>query len=85
MAGRVFIVADVRTGQRERLAGAIDKYMPDAQATRPDGGLFISVTLPEGTQTTTVRTAAVSAFCVCPSAPSPRSKLTMASGGWPTR
>ncbi len=34
---------------------AIDKYMPDAAATRPDGGFFISVTLPEGTSTTTVR------------------------------
>ena len=37
---------------------AIDKYMPDAQATRPDGGFFISVTLPEGTLTTAVRAAA---------------------------
>jgi 2-aminoadipate transaminase len=37
---------------------AIDKYMPDAVATRPDGGFFISLTLPEGIQTTTVRLAA---------------------------
>ncbi len=37
---------------------AIDKYMPDAVATRPDGGFFLSVTLPEGTSTTAVRTAA---------------------------
>lgn len=37
---------------------AIDQYMPDAQATRPDGGFFISVTLPEGTLTTEVRAAA---------------------------
>jgi len=37
---------------------AIDKYMPDAQATRPDGGFFISVTLPEGVNTTKVREAA---------------------------
>jgi 2-aminoadipate transaminase len=34
---------------------AIDKYMPDAVATRPAGGFFISLTLPEGTQTTAVR------------------------------
>src|SRR4029434_6371123 len=27
---------------------ALDKYMPTAQATRPDGGFFISLTLPEG-------------------------------------
>jgi len=37
---------------------AIDKYMPDAVATRPDGGFFISLTLPEGIQTTAVRLAA---------------------------
>ena len=37
---------------------AIDQHMPEAQATRPDGGFFISVTLPEGTQTTAVRAAA---------------------------
>ncbi|MBI2962246.1 MAG: PLP-dependent aminotransferase family protein [Deltaproteobacteria bacterium] len=35
--------------------GAIDRYMPDAVATRPDGGFFISLTLPEGTSTTAVR------------------------------
>jgi 2-aminoadipate transaminase len=34
---------------------AIDRYMPDAVATRPDGGFFISLTLPEGIQTTAVR------------------------------
>lgn len=34
---------------------AIDKYMPDAVATRPAGGFFISLTLPEGIQTTAVR------------------------------
>ncbi|MEO7774351.1 MAG: PLP-dependent aminotransferase family protein [Steroidobacteraceae bacterium] len=37
---------------------AIDKYMPDATATRPDGGFFLSITLPEGSSTTAVRTAA---------------------------
>jgi 2-aminoadipate transaminase len=36
----------------------IDKYMPDAQATRPDGGFFISLTLPEGVSATAVRTHA---------------------------
>jgi len=33
----------------------LDKYMPDATATRPDGGFFISLTLPEGVSTTAVR------------------------------
>jgi 2-aminoadipate transaminase len=37
---------------------AIDRYMPDAVATRPDGGFFISLTLPEGVETTAVRTEA---------------------------
>jgi 2-aminoadipate transaminase len=37
---------------------ALDKHMPDATATRPDGGFFLSVTLPQGTSTTAVRTAA---------------------------
>jgi 2-aminoadipate transaminase len=36
------------------LAG-LDKYMPDASPTRPDGGFFISLTLPEGVSTTAVR------------------------------
>jgi 2-aminoadipate transaminase len=39
------------------LAG-LDKYMPGAKATRPDGGFFVSLTLPEGALTTTVRTQA---------------------------
>ncbi|MEQ1757043.1 MAG: PLP-dependent aminotransferase family protein [Vicinamibacterales bacterium] len=39
------------------LAG-IDKYMPDASATRPDGGFFISLTLPQGVSTTAVRESA---------------------------
>jgi 2-aminoadipate transaminase len=37
---------------------AIDKCMPDAQVTRPDGGFFVSVTLQEGTATTELRNAA---------------------------
>jgi DNA-binding transcriptional MocR family regulator len=34
---------------------AIDRYMPDAVATRPDGGFFISLILPEGVASTQVR------------------------------
>jgi 2-aminoadipate transaminase len=33
----------------------IDKYLPTAVATRPDGGFFISLTLPAGVTTTAVR------------------------------
>jgi DNA-binding transcriptional MocR family regulator len=43
----------------EACLAAIDKYMPDAKATRPDGGFFVSMTMAEGTLTTEVRTAAV--------------------------
>jgi DNA-binding transcriptional MocR family regulator len=32
--------------------------MPDAKATKPDGGFFISLTLPEGVSTTAVRAQA---------------------------
>jgi 2-aminoadipate transaminase len=34
---------------------SIDAHMPDAKATRPEGGFFISLTLPEGVSTTAVR------------------------------
>jgi DNA-binding transcriptional MocR family regulator len=37
---------------------AIEQYMPEAEATRPDGGFFLSLTLPPGVTTTEVRTAA---------------------------
>ena len=37
---------------------ALDKYIPDAVATRPDGGFFLSLTLPEGVSTTDLRAAA---------------------------
>ncbi len=37
---------------------ALDKHLPDAEATRPDGGFFLSVTLPEGTNTAQVLEAA---------------------------
>ena len=39
------------------LAG-LDRYMPEAKATKPDGGFFISLTLPEGVSTTAVRAQA---------------------------
>jgi 2-aminoadipate transaminase len=34
---------------------ALGHYLPDAEATRPDGGFFLSVTLPQGTSTVEVR------------------------------
>jgi 2-aminoadipate transaminase len=37
---------------------ALDKFMPDAEPTRPDGGFFLSITLPQGSLTSEVRVAA---------------------------
>ena len=37
---------------------ALDKYLPTAGTTRPDGGFFLSLTLPAGVTTTAVRTQA---------------------------
>src|SRR5688572_20330443 len=42
----------------EACLAALDAHMPDAEPTRPDGGFFISLTLPEGVSTTTVRARA---------------------------
>ena len=39
------------------LAG-LDTHMPEAKATRPDGGFFVSLTLPDGVTTTAVRARA---------------------------
>jgi len=38
--------------------GAIDRFMPETATTRPDGGFFVSITLPPGIDTTAVREAA---------------------------
>jgi DNA-binding transcriptional MocR family regulator len=37
---------------------AIDRNLPDAEPTRPDGGFFVSLTLPAGAETTAVRAEA---------------------------
>jgi 2-aminoadipate transaminase len=39
------------------LAG-LETYLPDVVATRPEGGFFVSITLPDGALTTAVRTEA---------------------------
>jgi DNA-binding transcriptional MocR family regulator len=51
----------LKTLYAPRLDACLDglrKYMPDAVATKPDGGFFISLTLPEGVSTTAVRAQA---------------------------
>jgi DNA-binding transcriptional MocR family regulator len=42
----------------EACLAALDRHLPDASPTRPDGGFFLSLTLPEGVTTTAVRAAA---------------------------
>ncbi|MFQ5578737.1 MAG: PLP-dependent aminotransferase family protein [Anaerolineae bacterium] len=42
----------------EAILSALDRHLPDAQSTRPDGGFFLSITLPEGVTTEAVRDAA---------------------------
>src|SRR5262249_59685225 len=42
----------------EACLAAIDREMPDADTSRPDGGFFVSLTLPPGSTTTAVRAAA---------------------------
>jgi 2-aminoadipate transaminase len=42
----------------EACLAALDKYMPGAVDARPDGGFFVSLTLPEGVLTSTVRAEA---------------------------
>jgi DNA-binding transcriptional MocR family regulator len=37
---------------------SLDAHMPDAVATRPDGGFFLSLTLPDGVRTSAVRAQA---------------------------
>jgi DNA-binding transcriptional MocR family regulator len=46
---------------RPRLQACVDavrRFMPQTKATQPEGGFFISLTLPEGISTTDVRAAA---------------------------
>lgn len=37
---------------------SLGRYMPEAETTKPDGGFFLSITLPEGVQTSAVRAQA---------------------------
>lgn len=42
----------------EACLAALDAHIPDAEPTRPDGGFFVSLTLPSGVDTTSVRVRA---------------------------
>jgi DNA-binding transcriptional MocR family regulator len=54
-------IARLKTLYAPRLDACLSglaEHMPDAVATRPDGGFFVSLTLPEGVLARTVRTHA---------------------------
>jgi 2-aminoadipate transaminase len=42
----------------DALATALERHLPDARWTKPEGGFFMSITLPPGTTTAAVRRAA---------------------------
>lgn len=42
----------------EACLAAVERYLPEAETTRPDGGFFLSLTLPEGISATAVREVA---------------------------
>jgi 2-aminoadipate transaminase len=46
------------TPRLDACLAAVEQHMPDAETTRPDGGFFVSLTLPAGSSSSAVRTAA---------------------------
>jgi DNA-binding transcriptional MocR family regulator len=46
--------------RRDACLAGLDRHLPETRATRPDGGFFISITLPDGVHASDVRTQAAS-------------------------
>jgi DNA-binding transcriptional MocR family regulator len=51
LPGQIEKLKQLYAPRLEACLEALDEHLPEAQATRPDGGFFLSVTLPEGTTT----------------------------------
>lgn len=51
LPGQIESLKTLYAPRLEACLDALDEHLPDAEATRPDGGFFLSVTLPEGTTT----------------------------------
>jgi DNA-binding transcriptional MocR family regulator len=51
LPGQVEKLKQLYAPRLEACLEALDKHLPEAEATRPDGGFFLSVTLPKGTST----------------------------------
>lgn len=60
LPGQVEKLKQLYAPRLEACLEALEEHLPDAEATRPDGGFFLSVTLPEGTTTRQVMARAKS-------------------------
>jgi 2-aminoadipate transaminase len=55
LPGQIEKLKALYTPRLQACRDALDDQLPEAEATRPDGGFFLSLTLPEGTSTARVR------------------------------
>jgi 2-aminoadipate transaminase len=51
LPGQIEKLKQLYAPRLEACLEALDEHLPEAQATRPDGGFFLSITLPQGTTT----------------------------------
>ena len=58
LPGQLASLRQLYAPRLEACLAALDTQIPDAEPTRPDGGFFVSLTLPEGVSTTAVRARA---------------------------
>jgi DNA-binding transcriptional MocR family regulator len=58
LPAQIVRLRDVYAPRLEACLAALDNHMPDARPTRPEGGFFVSVTMPAGVPSAEVRAAA---------------------------
>ncbi len=58
LPGQVEALKSLYAPRLDACLGALARFLPEAETTRPEGGFFISLRLPEGTTTAEVRTRA---------------------------
>ena len=51
LPGQIETLKTLYAPRLEACLDSLDEHLPDSQATHPDGGFFLSITLPEGTTT----------------------------------
>ncbi|MCB0194815.1 MAG: PLP-dependent aminotransferase family protein [Anaerolineae bacterium] len=54
LPGQIASLKELYAPRLQACLDALDKYLPDAEPTRPQGGFFLSLTLPEGVATVDV-------------------------------